>query len=569
MRVLGLLTVALALVGCFADAGAGTDPPPNRFNYPVGLAVSPNGNVLYAANSNFDLQWNGGTLQSYDLAAIRRDAIQLISDRDGWKRDHQGILVNPADLDQCGATTAPQGAGLTLGQQCAPPVRAEAYFKSAAVIGAFATDLQLSADGTRLFTPVRGDASLTWADVGGADPFRIDCGAGPDGRCDAAHRAGNNPDEPGNSRHVTLPGEPFGMAQSEDGGFIALTHQTDTKTSLLRSGSASAPQGATPIFTRPSLQFVFDGVNGGGVGLVAVPHDLQAFAGCELTDPFLAPGSAGFGAVDAAKCDAVKPRPAFLQTSRAVPKIDLLRVYEDEGYAATPSQPSRPYMQREAEFDVIANAGNFDSRGIAIDSTPRLKCRAAVRAMQGTISVADARERMRACARIPARVFIANRSPASLLVGEVGVASADGVTFDPDRLTVRTSIPLSFGPSRVYLAPVVESDGTLGLRVFVVCFDASTIYVIDPNANIVENIIRVDDGPFAMTFDPFSFEDVASAKKAPSGYRFGYVAIFRNSHLQMIDLDNSVKVTTGGVTRSTFENVVYTLGEPIAPKGGL
>lgn len=567
MRVLGLTIVALALAGCFADAGAGTDPPPNRFNYPVGLTVSPNGQVLYAANSNFDLQWNGGTLQSYDLAAIRKDALQLIADPAGFKRDRQGILVNPADLDQCGASTAPQGAGLGLGQQCAPPVRAETYFKSAAVIGAFATDLQLSADGTRLFTPVRGDASLTWADVGGADPFRIDCAQGPDGRCDAAHRAGNNPDEPGNSRHVTLPGEPFGMAQSEDGSFVALTHQTDTKTSLLRSGS-SLP-GAAPIFTRPSLQYVFDGVNGGGVGLVAVPHDLQAFAGCELNDPFLAPGSAGYGAVDAAACDPVKPRPAFLQTSRAVPKIDLLRVYEDEGYAATPSSPNRPYMQREAEFDVIANAGNFDSRGIAVDTTPRLKCRAAVRAMQGTVSVADARARMRDCARIPARVFIANRSPASLLVGEIGGASADGATYDPDRLTVRTSIPLSFGPSRVYLAPVVENDGTLGLRVFIVCFDSSVVYVFDPNANIVENIVRVDDGPFAMTFDPFSLEDVATAKKAPSGYRFAYVAIFRNSHLQMIDLDNSVKLTTGGVTRSTFENVVYTLGEPIAPKGGL
>src|ERR1700729_2789850 len=56
----------------------GTPPPMKTFYYPVGLAVSAAGNVLYVANSDFDLQWNGGTVQSYDLNAIRIDTVRLM-----------------------------------------------------------------------------------------------------------------------------------------------------------------------------------------------------------------------------------------------------------------------------------------------------------------------------------------------------------------------------------------------------------------------------------------------------------------------------------------------------------
>ena len=63
-----------AVPACYSGGGGGSDPPTNTFYFPVGLAVSSGGNALYAVNSDFDLQWNGGTLQSYDLFKIRQDA---------------------------------------------------------------------------------------------------------------------------------------------------------------------------------------------------------------------------------------------------------------------------------------------------------------------------------------------------------------------------------------------------------------------------------------------------------------------------------------------------------------
>ncbi|MEA2749406.1 MAG: hypothetical protein QOI41_3549, partial [Myxococcales bacterium] len=426
----------------------------------------------------------------------------------------------------------------------------------------------------RLFTPVRGNASLTWASVerDGFDsiapldpaapygPFTIQCDKDSTGRCGGDHSAGADPNEPGNSRHITMPGEPFGLAMSEDGESILITHQNETKTSLFSTGlrrtdadTGTGGDGAPS----PFLQFVLDGVAFGGIGIAAVPHDRDAF----LSMP------------------AAFPRAAFLQTSRAVAEVDLIRRYPDEFAGTLPGNATdftgssliRPFLDREVAFPVAIGAGGTDSRGIVIDPTPRLACKAKVAPAGAGRSQATVDADLETCAQKPARVFIANRSPASLIIGEVGAGTKSTDTFDPDRLLLQSMIPLSAGPSKLYLAPVVERDGGYGLRVFAVCFDAATVFVYNPDTEEVENIIRVGLGPFAMAFDPFDINDVAAHVQVPfdpraagSGlrrYRFAYLASFTNSFVQVLDLDNAQ------VDRSTFERIVFTLGRPTTPKG--
>ena len=178
--------------------------------------------------------------------------------------------------------------------------------------------------GKRFFVPIRGDVSLTWGDIALDDasiappetaaaakdyaPFKLDCGPRSDGRCDASHHAGSDPNEPGNTRDITRPGEPFGMAQSEDGTAIAITHQTDTRTSLFASNLVN---------NRPALQFVADSLPAGGIAIAAVPHDPDAFRECVTGTP--------------ADCARVLPRPAFMQVSRAVAQLSVLRYYDDIG----------------------------------------------------------------------------------------------------------------------------------------------------------------------------------------------------------------------------------------------
>ena len=98
-----------------------------------------------------------------------------------------------------------------------------------------------------------------------------------------------------------MPGEPFGIAMSEDGESLVITHQNDTKTSLFSTGlrrtdadTGSGGDGAP----RPFLQFILDGVPFGGIGIAAVPHDRDAFLGAP----------------------AAFPRAAFLQTSAPSPR---------------------------------------------------------------------------------------------------------------------------------------------------------------------------------------------------------------------------------------------------------
>jgi YVTN family beta-propeller protein len=583
------VVVASAVISsCYPNGGGGTDPPTDTFYFPVGLAVSAGGNALYAVNSDFDLQWNGGTLQSYDLFKIRQDTARLIAANLGTLTNDAGQPVAPQDLanppynidfvqvpipGQClfGAAPTDGGTGfptiltnsggrIPLGQACAPAVFSTPYIGNSQIIGAFASTLQLQsiggATGRRLFAPVRGNASLTWADVGPDDdatavppegdpaahakfgPFVLDCGAPPNGRCDATHTTGNFID-PNDLRELVLPGEPFAMAQTPDGTAIALTQRTETETSLLTAGLPPIP----PSTTRndPSMKFIVNGVVNSGSGIAAIPHDRDATTRpCELVN-------------DVPPC----VHPAFLETSAATAQIDLLRYFDDDG-----STLKRPFLEVEATFPLTANFGGSDSLGIAIDATPRLACKAAVSGPAATT----------ACAELPARVFIANRTPSSLIFGQVGGTSASGDgTFDPDLFTATGNLPLPAGPSQVYVAPIVNLAGNLELRVFVVNFDSSTISVIDPNNPNPALIdpINVGPGPFALAFDPFNLQDMATnaadgpdtrqpASLGLKKYRFAYVASFTQSFVQVIDLDQS---------QPTFESVVYTLGRPTLPKG--
>src|SRR6476661_2185322 len=50
--------------GCYST-GEGPEPKPNALYFPVGILPSPGGNALYVVNSDFDLQYNGGTVEAY------------------------------------------------------------------------------------------------------------------------------------------------------------------------------------------------------------------------------------------------------------------------------------------------------------------------------------------------------------------------------------------------------------------------------------------------------------------------------------------------------------------------
>jgi hypothetical protein len=574
--VFAVMVGAPIVASCYST-GNGTSPPPESFYFPVGMAVSKGGNVLYVINSDFDLQWNGGTIQSYDLDQIRADAALLAVDPTA-PSIAKNFTHQPGPMPgQCPNNPLivwADGTGrVPPGQTCAPPVNSYVYVRDSVIIGAFATDIQISPSGGRLYAPVRGDASLTWGDVAVDDPavapgpnatkesyppFNIDCGIRVEGRCDAAHHAGVDPDEPGNTRHLVMPGEPFAMAQTADGTALVLTHQSSPDASLFLTGLDSTGTAETPVGS-PSLQFVIS-TSGqgalplGGDGIALIPHDDLAF-GCP-------PG----GAASVPPCALQPPPPAFIETNNTTAQLNILRYYSDDG-----SSLHRPYIVNEQAIPISVNFPGIDWRGLAIDPTDRIACEA-------VYPYPD--HRSLACAQLAAPLYLGSRSPPSLVLGSVGQLNPNGNdSYNADGISVTSpNIPLLPGVSRVYLAPIVNLAGNYERRVFIVAFDSNALIIYNPNSGIIEAQLSIGEGPFSVSFDPFTPEDMALNRPVPPDprhpdapdspyplelktYRFAYVASFTNSYVQVIDLDDS------RADKSTFEAVVFTLGNPTIPKG--
>ena len=169
------LSIALFVCGCLPDTN-GIDPPLDELIFPVGMVTTNDASRLLVVNSNFDLEYNSGTLTALD-----------VSDLEG------AIGPETAEVSPDGQYVFIDASSLILEDET---IR----------VGAFASDLALSPAGDRAMVPVRGERAILLVDVG--DPAGgdlLDCGEGDDRRCDSAHRIESN------DQH-TLPIEPYEVA---------------------------------------------------------------------------------------------------------------------------------------------------------------------------------------------------------------------------------------------------------------------------------------------------------------------------------------------------------------------
>jgi hypothetical protein len=350
-------------------------------------------------------------------------------------------------------------------------------------------------------------------DDGSADDS-LDCGQGSGIECDSNHRRGSDAALE-NSRGLTLPTEPFGVAANEAGDALVVTHQTTGSVSLfvnrwLRGDGA---------LDGPNLSDVRSGLPSGALGITAVPE--SAFV---LESP---PGTVPY-------------QPSFLVTFRNFPQVQLIRYFADaeflgQGGGLQAIDPSAPFLDTSRSVPIRANSSGVDSRGIAIDSGRRSACEARC---DGSTERLDC---LHTCTSTTLDIFVANRTPPSLLVGtSVPNTSAAG---SDDLPRFNNSIPLQSGASRVYTAKVLGEDGLPEDRVFVICFDSKLIFVYDPAGN-VEKTITTGRGPHALAVDTVN--------------GLGYVAHFTDSYVGVIDLNKAHGATYG--------KLILTLGQPQAPR---
>ncbi len=94
---------------------------------------------------------------------------------------------------------------------------------------------------------------------------------------------------------------------------------------------------------------------------------------------------------------------------------------------------------------------------------------------------------------------------------------------------------------------VIDRNGKLSTRVFVVCFDTRFVFMYDPDAKRIDATFSTGRGPQALAFDT-----------APDAtHSFLFVAHFTDSYLGVIDLD---------MRNATFGTMFATIGQPLPPR---
>ncbi|MCC6524120.1 MAG: hypothetical protein IT373_15775 [Polyangiaceae bacterium] len=498
-------SAALALLGASASAcftgSSGREPSPDELYFPTGLVTSPGRTTLYVTNSDFDLRYSAGSVQALDLAALRGATRPIVD----------ALAAAPDDVvAACGAA----GRGLNDDDWLTPgpcsPFELPPLVRAYAFIGAFASGALLvhapDDEHARLFVPVRGDPSITYFEVeddraaaGGAafaPSFRLDCGAEEDGKCAAAFRIGQDPEQA--LRGIRLPADPVGIAASDDGSVIVTAHQTTASASLLMNDWHDP--------SPPWLAYFASGLPVGPMELASIPAPaLAAAAGPDF----------GYGA-------------SFALTYRSSAEVDVLRFNPDSG-----SVPPRPFVQRIGATLVGTNASGVDSRGIGIVADRRQACEASCAANDLACLEHCAEE-------VPLEVFVANRTPPSLVLGQFdSVLGHSGAVASSafDALTLYDAVPLATGVSRVRVGKVIDADGALATRVFAVCFDSRAVYSFDPVLGRVDAVIRTGRGPHDLAFD---WGEVGGEP-----YAQVYVAHFTDSYLGVVDLDMRHGATFG------------------------
>lgn len=590
---------AFLLLGCFPP-GEGLDPPDGKVYFPVGLAVDAQQKFLYIVNSDFDLQYNAGTVQSWELAELRRrvprycetdadcdcsddscDRNKTVCDvfpfgeapdhehdiNNGGVPSHWCVAPSPAEPDDGSADpdrrrSTPCGAFGEQGNrnqalypgrcrfidQLNPQDRGDAILPPnsnslgrSVVIGAFATDVVRRAPVAPPGFSILGDPveRLFIPVRGDATLHWIDIH--PDGTLECGQDGNDGAcDDRHRSGDRSAEESTYG-----DGRAAPEPFGIDADENGLSILVSNQTVGAVSLFAHRRF------IQGDGSGVIewdAGPRYMDQEAGL----PDRPTGVAALPTPLAMSTSGRERPPGFLVSFRNAPIISMVRVFDDAA-----ADPAKPYVRRYESEVIRTNSSGIDSRGIGVDSFERKREEQACLVRHGIDE---------ACARNPAEcqaaqdttfqeclldavakpleVFVANRAPSSLLLGRSQPIISDTITSDLPKFY--SSIPLDLGPARVAIGDIKNDQGERERRVFTLSFDSRRIAIYDPERLVLETEVVTGRGPQAIAFD------------IGEDYAYAYVAHFLDSYIGVVDLDRR--------HRGQYGALIATIGDPTPPR---
>ena len=226
-----------SLLGCDVD-NPGTPVPDARLNFPIALTL---GGVrapgepapyLLVANSNFDLRYASGSLQSYSLEAIEAALASAVTA--GTCAPEDGTICRVADSEL------------------------PALMRDEVLLGSHMDGLVLGSRGDRAYLPVRsGRGGLTWVDFDPASGA-LRCGvqdAGGRQVCDALHREADGAEA--SRLGLTLPSDPVALAvvpasrlaAGRQGDALVMAHRNGNASLFLDEHAAGSDEGPRFVHT--------------------------------------------------------------------------------------------------------------------------------------------------------------------------------------------------------------------------------------------------------------------------------------------------------------------------------
>jgi hypothetical protein len=512
------------LLGACTGNDEGRTAPPDTFFFPTGVVVSPDARWAVVTNGNTDLRFNGGTVVMVDMqAAVAAYKNGQCTDRDPI--DNRIVVCDQKPLIDIHKTfrlgnfpgqpaiqqfLKPTGAAIERGslQSCTP---------SAADPNCIPQYEPDPSQGFRLLIPVRGDPSLTWINV--APDGTPDCEQSPGlvGQCAVSHRVTQLTTNL--NQTVVYAPEPFGVAVSNEMGLAMTSHLAAATVSLFDLGDHPEMH---PQFV-DVLNAVFDPNAQGaqaayGVALrpldpTLIPTTCAGLPGCTMGDYEL-----------------------FFATSRVSARLaqlvarggDLCRPELCACGADKPGTHCGPHGEpcKCGDGGEPCSQCNPGYRGLALVESTQVRL---------DVYLADGSDvRDIKFTKDGSRAYVVDRAPPSVI--EIDTTSTPPPAGDP-RDVILHAVEVCPQPSLLALR---EDPGPL--RVYVTCFAAGQIFVVDPLAVEVVDVINVGRGPNAVT----PFQDATLGT-------LGIVANFADNDLSVVDL------APGSPTENT---VLFKIGMP-------
>ncbi len=459
---------ALAGVSACAIGETGVAPPNDRIFFPSGVLVDPvSSRWLYVVNSNADLRYNAGTLTALDLDRVRADRAAKWTTCPWTRFDPKA--EQPSHF--C-CRDAFDARVLTCNDRH--------YVDSQATvrIGSFAGALlaQTFVRGTnmvrRLFVAVRADPSITFVDVtesAGRINLRCtgersgtDVPGGPNPQCQDSWRIRQTGPK---ASPVVLPQEPFALALDEKLHILYVGHLFNDGVSTI---DVCAPEGAEGPRLASLNPRVFPRSRFQGVTSLTVSSPGQADQPIFATPRFsFEIAELGLPAGTAATCPAP---PAARDLTLVARDVVPSSAFQASGSGLPRGVDVRGVLfSTDGEKAYVLHHNSNDSQGGLHPSA---------------LVVLDRRR------------------------------DADG---QPSNQAV-ASVEVCAGPTAMHI-----HDTGRGPRIFVTCYEAGQIYVVDPELPAVTALIDVGRGPGTLAFSP---DDPTLA----------YVSSFPDASVAVLDL---------------------------------